>query len=81
MLFVSAGRESRQSVGRRKNICVHLIAYHFSITQHNIARRIVGYIRVVCHKDNGAPLSMQFLKEHQLQFTILRLPTVSFVGV
>ena len=44
---------------------VILVAYHLAVAQHDVARRIVGYVGVVRHEDYGATFGMQLLEEHQ----------------
>ena len=36
-----------------------------AVAQHDVAARIVGYVRVVGDEDDGASLGMEFLEEHE----------------
>ena len=64
-LLIRIGRQCRQSVRRREDVVVILVTDDMSVTQHDIARRIVGDVRIMGHEDDGSARGVEFLEEDE----------------
>ena len=64
-LLIRIGRQCRQSVRRREDVMVILVTDNMSVTQHDIARRIIGDVRIMGHEDDGSARGVEFLEKDE----------------
>ena len=64
-LLIRIGRQCRQSVRRREDVVVILVTDDMAVTQHDIARRIIGDVRIMGHEDDGSARGVEFLEKDE----------------